>query len=136
MTRESTNFGNSNTMLIWTPDSYIFVSGTNQSIVSAEVSVIPIGTIAGKSSISKEVAAAFNAISKTEGLKSISLTSMGTQIEAYNMSDVLKAIESAHRAVKSTGAKRIISIVHIDERLDEPKTLDDKIKSVKEKLQK
>jgi uncharacterized protein (TIGR00106 family) len=112
------------------------VTSTNQSTISAEVSIIPIGTNTGKSSISKEVAAAFDAIRKTQGLKSISLTSMGTQIEAYNMSSILNAIESAHQAVKSTGAKRIISIIHIDERLDESKTMDDKIKSVKEKLRK
>ena len=40
-------------------------------------------------SISKEVAAAFDAIRKTKDIKTTKLTAMGTQIEARNMMDSL-----------------------------------------------
>jgi uncharacterized protein (TIGR00106 family) len=90
-------------------------SNGNQSL-HAEISIIPVGT--SSTGISKEVAAAFDAISKIKDIKSTKLTAMGTQIEANNMTTILKAIEVAHQAVRSAGAKRIISIIHIAERLD------------------
>ena len=59
---------------------------------------------------------------------------MGTQIEANNMKAILNSIEAAHQAVKSTGAKRIISSIRIAERLDVSRSLEDEVKSVTEKL--
>ena len=50
------------------------------------------------------------------------------------MVDILNAINIAHEAVKSSGIKRIISIVHIDERLDKEQNLDQKVDSVINKL--
>jgi uncharacterized protein YqgV (UPF0045/DUF77 family) len=61
---------------------------------------------------------------------------MGTQIEARNMRAILNAIEAAHQAVKSTGAKRIVSTIRIAERLDASRTLEDDVESVNEKLPK
>jgi uncharacterized protein (TIGR00106 family) len=104
----------------------------NYQTIHAEISILPIGT--GSTSISKEVAAAFDAIRKTKDIKTAKLTSMGTQIEANNMQAILKSIEAAHQAVKSTGAKRIISSIRIAERLDASRTLEDEVKSVTEKL--
>jgi uncharacterized protein (TIGR00106 family) len=95
---------------------------------------VPIGT--GSTGISKEVAAAFDAIRKTKDIKTTKLTAMGTQIEAYDMKAILNAIEAAHQAVKLTGAKRIISSIKIAERLDASKTLEDAVGSVTEKLTK
>ena len=95
---------------------------------------MPLGT--GSTSISKEVAAAFDAIRKTKDIKTTKLTAMGTQIEANNMRAVLNAIEAAHQAVKLTGAKRIISSIRIAERLDASRTLEDEVGSVTEKLAK
>ena len=95
---------------------------------------MPIGT--GSTGISKEVAAAFDAIRKTKDIKTTELTAMGTQIEANDMRAILNAIEAAHQAVKLTGAKRIISSIKIAERLDASKTLEDAIGSVTEKLTK
>lgn len=102
--------------------------------VHAEISIIPISK-SHDTSMSKEVAAAFDAISKIEGLKA-TLTALGTQIEAKDLASVLLAIETAHQAVKSVGALRIISSVRIDERLDKDQTLQDKVQSVKQKLSK
>ena len=100
----------------------------------AEISIVPIGT--GSTGISKEVAAAFDAIRKTKDIKTTELTAMGTQIEANDMRAILNAIEAAHQAVKLTGAKRIISSIKIAERLDVSKTLEDAVGSVTEKLTK
>jgi uncharacterized protein (TIGR00106 family) len=104
-------------------------------IIDAEISIIPFGTGSG-TSMSKEIAAAFDAIRKIEGIKNINLTPMGTQIEANSMTNILKAIEIGHQVVKSVGAMRIISTIHIDERLDKPNTFEGKVESVKEKLSK
>jgi uncharacterized protein (TIGR00106 family) len=106
-------------------------SNNNQTI-HAEISILPVGT--SSTSISKEVAAAFDAIRKTKDIKITKLTAMGTQIEANNMKAILNSIEAAHQAVKSTGAKRIISSIRIAERLDASRTLEDEVKSVTEKL--
>lgn len=125
------------------------MGATDQMIVHAEISVIPIGsaTIISNelrekeikptttTSMSKEIAVAFEAISQIKDIRVI-LTSMGTQIESNNIQNVLKAIEVAHQAIKEIGVKRIISTIRIDERLDKAYTLEDKIKSVKEKLPK
>ena len=61
---------------------------------------------------------------------------MGTQMEADNIRAILSAIEAAHQAVKSTGAKRIVSAIRIAERLDVSRTLEDDIESVNKKLYK
>jgi uncharacterized protein (TIGR00106 family) len=106
-------------------------SNNNQTI-HAEISILPVGK--GSTSISKEVAAAFDAIRKTKDIKTTKLTAMGTQIEANNMKAILNSIEAAHQAVRSTGAKRIISSIRIAERLDASRTLEDEVKSVTEKL--
>lgn len=110
-------------------------------VVHAEVSLIPIGssdTTTGRkvsTSMSSEIAVAFDAISKVQGLKVI-LTPMGTLIESNNLSNIFRAIELAHQAVKDTGIKRIISTIRIDERIDASHTLKDKVQSVKMKLPK
>jgi uncharacterized protein (TIGR00106 family) len=85
--------------------------------------------------MSKEVAAAFDAIRKTRNLKA-NLTALGTQVETRDIGSVLQAVKAAHQAAKSAGAKRIISTVRIDERLDKTQTLEDKVKSVRRKLKK
>ncbi len=63
--------------------------------VVAEISIIPIGknysTRATQTSMSKEIAFAFNAIKKNKEVKVI-LTAMGTEIEANNIQDILKSI--------------------------------------------
>ena len=114
----------------------------NQGVVHAEISIIPIGTRDYSiqrdektipTSMSKEIAVAFDAIRKIKGIKP-TLNPMGTQIESTNIQNVLKAIEVAHKAIKDKGIKRIITTVRIDERLDKVQTLEDKVKSVKEKL--
>ncbi len=101
-------------------------------IIHAEISIFPIGT--SSTSISKEVTAAFDAIRKTKDIKTAKLTPMGTQVEANSIRTILNCIEAAHQAVKSTGAKRIVSSIRIAERLDASRSLEDEVKSVTDKL--
>lgn len=109
-------------------------------LVHAEVSLIPIGSRDSpapdehaETGMSREIAVAFDAISKVEGLKTI-LTPMGTLMESENLSNIFRAVEIAHKAVKDAGIKRIISTIRIDERIDASHTLEDKVESVKKKL--
>lgn len=101
-------------------------------MITAEISIVPVGTGSG-TSMSKEIALVFDAISGIKELKA-TLTPLGTQIQSNNMVDILNAINIAHEAVKSSGTQRIISIVHIDERLDKEQNLDQKVNSVMNKL--
>jgi uncharacterized protein (TIGR00106 family) len=114
-----------------------------QPLVHAEISVIPIlGSRAAvidsdpesDTGMSKQIAIAFDAIRRLKDVNAI-LTPMGTQIETGSFENILKAIEAAHQSLRTTsGVKRIVSTIRIDERLDKSATLQDKVKSVKEKL--
>ncbi|HJU35486.1 MAG TPA: MTH1187 family thiamine-binding protein [Nitrososphaera sp.] len=105
---------------------------SNLSTVNAEISITPIGT--SDTSMGKEIAAAYNAIRNTTNLKKVTLTPMSTQIESNNLDDIFQAIHAAHNSAKSVGAKRVISTIRIDERLDKPNTLDGKVHSVETKI--
>jgi uncharacterized protein (TIGR00106 family) len=103
--------------------------------VHAEISLIPISKSRnGSTGMSREIAIAFNAIKETKGIKSVTLTALGTQIEAESIAPILTAIRAAHVSVKRAGAARIISNVKIDERLDKDQSLAGKIRSVKKKM--
>ena len=105
-----------------------------ENTIHAEISVIPIGIRSETTtSMSKEIAAAFDAIQKIKGLKTM-LTPMGTQIESNNFANILQAIEVAHQVVRTAGAKRIMSTIRIDERLDKSTSLEEKVESVMEKI--
>jgi uncharacterized protein (TIGR00106 family) len=103
----------------------------NMSTVNAEISIMPIGT--SDTSMSKEIAAAYDAIHNLTNLKKVTLTPMSTQIESDKLDDIFQAILAAHNSAKSVGVKRIISTIRIDERLDKPNVLDDKVRSVETK---
>ena len=107
-------------------------SNNSNQTIHAEISIFPIGT--NSTSISKEVTAAFDAIRKTKDIKVATLTPMGTQVEVNDMRVILNCIQAAHEAVKSTGAKRIVSTIRIAQRFDVSRTLEDEVKSVTEKL--
>lgn len=83
-------------------------------MITAEISLVPVGSRWG-TSMSNEIALAFDAISGIKDLRA-TLTPLGTQIQSNSMVDILNAINIAHEAVKSSGIKKIISIVFIDER--------------------
>ena len=104
----------------------------NQTSFTAEISIIPIPTN-GDTSMSKEIALVYNAISQIQGLKTI-LTAMGTQIESNNLDNILQAIKISHLTLRNIGIERIISSIRIDERLGKNNTLERKVNSVKDKI--
>ena len=83
--------------------------------------------------MSKHIAIAFDAIRRLKDVNAI-LMPMGTQIETGSFENILKAIEVDNSLSTTSGVKRIVSTIRIDERLDKSATLQDKVKSVKEKL--
>ena len=83
--------------------------------------------------MSKEIASVFDAIRKIKDMKTV-LTAMGTQIETNDFGNILKAIEVTISLFDQRGAKRIITTIRIDERLDKSVSLEKKIESVIEKL--
>jgi uncharacterized protein (TIGR00106 family) len=93
----------------------------------AEFSIHPIGT---GTSVSRYVKQAVEAISKIDGLD-YEVTPMATVLEAEDLHTILKAVEASHAALRSMGAKRISSILRIDERLDKARQMKDKTESVK-----
>ncbi len=93
----------------------------------AEFSIHPIGT---GTSVGKYVKRALEAISKIKGLD-YQVTPMATILEAKDVQTILKAVEASHSALRAMGAKRISSILRIDERLDKPRMMSDKTESLK-----
>jgi len=100
---------------------------SRRRIVSiAEFSIHPIGE---GTSVGRYVKRALDAISKIEGLE-YKVTPMATILESEDIHTILSAVEASHKALRSMGAKRISSMLRIDERLDKPRTMSDKTKRV------
>ncbi len=97
----------------------------------AEVSVVPVGT--GSTSVSGFVAAALQAL--REGFPHLrhELNPMGTVIEG-DLEELLQAILAMHRAAGAAGAGRLVTTVKIDDRRDRPSSMEQKVRSVREKL--
>ncbi len=95
----------------------------------AEVSIVPIGT--AKTSVSEYVAGAVS-ILKESGLK-YKLTPMGTIVEG-DLNDVLEVITKMHETPFNKNAERVYTTIKIDDRRDIKAEMDNKVKSVMEKL--
>lgn len=96
-------------------------------VVIAEFSIHPIGS---GTSVGRYVKAAVNSLSKIPDLK-YQVTPMATTLEAPTLGPILRAVETSHQKLRSMGVKRISSILRIDERLDKPRTMKDKIAGMK-----
>ncbi|WP_296114621.1 MTH1187 family thiamine-binding protein [uncultured Anaerococcus sp.] len=94
-----------------------------------EVCLIPIGT--KETSVSKYVAEA-EKILMDEGLK-YKLNPMGTVIEA-DADKALGAIRKMQESVFDKGADRVYTVIKMDDRRDKKATMEQKIKSVEDKL--
>ncbi len=57
---------------------------------------------------------------------------MATILEAKDVQTILRAVEASHSALRAMGARRISSILRIDERLDKPRMMRDKTESIKD----
>ena len=94
-----------------------------------EVCLIPIGT--KETSVSKYVAEA-EKILMAEGVK-YKLNPMGTVIQG-DIDQALKAIRACQESVFEQGADRVYSVIKIDDRRDKKASLDQKLKSVMDKM--
>lgn len=98
-------------------------------MITADFGVVPIGT--KETDLGDYVSVAVQAI-KDSGL-SYELTGMGTQIEAENLDELYEAVRSAQEAVFKVGAKRVFTVLKIDDRRDKDnRGLKDKIDTVDE----
>ena len=96
--------------------------------VVAELSVVPVGT--GKTGLSGYIAAALREV-KRAGVK-YQLCPTCTVFEA-ELDKALKIAKAAHQAVIDSGAKRVITTLRIDDRLDIQRTMEERVKRVAEK---
>jgi len=96
--------------------------------VIADLCVVPIGV---GTSVSKEVAACERVLAEA-GLKT-KLHAYGTNIEG-EWDDVFAAIKRCHEVVHAMGAPRITSTLRFGTRTDREQHMEDKIRSVEEKL--
>ncbi len=97
----------------------------------AEVSIVPLGT--GTTSLSSFVAACEKELlEQGTGLK-FELTAMGTIIEG-DLDLILAVIRRLHEVPFREGALRVSTSIKIDDRRDKAGSIEQKIKSVEEKL--
>ena len=97
--------------------------------VIVDFCLVPIGVGV---SVSKYIAECEKILSEA-GLKT-QLHAYGTNIEG-EWEDVFAAIKRCHERVHEMGAPRISSTIRLGTRTDREQTMEDKIKSVQEKLQ-
>ncbi|MFO7891014.1 MAG: MTH1187 family thiamine-binding protein [bacterium] len=96
--------------------------------VIMDLSVVPMGVGV---SVSKYVAAC-EQVMKEAGLK-IQLHAYGTNIEG-EWDEVFAAVKKCHETIHKMGAPRISTNIRVGTRTDRPQTMNDKIKSVEDKL--
>lgn len=96
--------------------------------VLIDLCIVPIGVGV---SLSQYIAACEKVITDA-GLKS-TLHSYGTNIEG-EWDDVFAAVKRCHEVVHEMGAPRITTTMKLGTRTDREQTMEDKVKSVKEKL--
>lgn len=86
----------------------------------------------GEKSLSRYVAEVVKLLDR-KGVK-YQLTPMATIIEAPTVEDVLKIVAEAHELMFKLGAERVSTTVRIDDRRDKERHMEDKVKSVMEKV--
>ena len=94
-----------------------------------ELTLVPIGS--GSTSVSGYVAQA-SKILKESGIKH-ELNPMGTVLEG-EPDELFKVVRQMQEKVFDTGAKRVYSIIKMDDRRDKEGHMEEKVKSVKDKL--
>ena len=98
------------------------------SKIMAEFSIYPIGQEG--TSIGRYIAPALVAIKGVKGLR-FEVTPMGTVLEADSLETILEVVKVAHEALVAKGILRVESTLRIDDRRDKPRTMKDKVVSVK-----
>ncbi|HYM90416.1 MAG TPA: MTH1187 family thiamine-binding protein [bacterium] len=93
------------------------------------ISVTPIGT--GTPSVGAYVADALRVIEQS-GLR-YRLNAMHTEVEG-ELEEVLRLIPAIHHACFARGAKRVSTVIKIDDRRDAPSSIEGKVRSVEARL--
>lgn len=96
-----------------------------------EIRVEPIGT--RSTSISKYVSSSEEVLKKPKGIKS-EITAMCTLVESDSLHKLFDIAEKMHRKTLSAGAKRVLTNIVIDDRLDKKISLKGKVNSLRKKL--
>jgi uncharacterized protein (TIGR00106 family) len=96
--------------------------------VMIDLSVVPIGVGVSLS----EYVAACERVIREAGLKA-TLHAFGTNIEG-EWDDVMAAVKRCHEVVHAMGAPRVHSSLRVGTRTDRRQSLDDKVRSVEQKL--
>ena len=101
-----------------------------EKLIVAEIVVTPIGTT--KTGLSDYIAKAVDEIKKA-GVK-YQLHPMGTVFEAADLETACRVMKAAHQAVIKAGAKRVLTTLRVDERLDQPRTMKERVERVTAKV--
>lgn len=94
------------------------------------ISVTPIGT--GSPSVGEYVVEAVRVIERS-GLP-YRLNAMHTEVEG-ELEALLRLIPQIHQACFARGARRISTVIKIDDRRDAPSSIEGKVRSVTERIQ-
>jgi uncharacterized protein (TIGR00106 family) len=97
--------------------------------VIADISIVPLGV---GLSLSKYVAACENVL--TEAGLNPKLHAYGTNVEG-EWEAVFTALRRCHEVLHEMGAPRVSTNLRCGTRTDKPQTMDDKVRSVEEKLE-
>lgn len=96
-----------------------------------ELTLVPVGM--NGTSVSPYVAKAFETAKSVEGIQ-VALNPMGTVLEG-DIDLLFEAVRKMQEAVFSSGVHRVYSVIKIDDRRDKKASLDQKIKSVMDKVE-
>lgn len=96
----------------------------------AEVAIIPMGT--GSTSVSQYVADCHKVLEDEKRIKLV-LTPMGSVLEG-DLDAIFAAVRKMHEVPFDKGAMRVSTTIRIDDRRDKSASIQQKLKSVRDKL--
>jgi uncharacterized protein (TIGR00106 family) len=96
-----------------------------------QVTIVPLGT--GSPSVGEYVAAVYEILEQAGEQLKYQLTPMSTIIEG-ELDQLLEVVRRMHEVPFENGAMRVSTSITIDDRRDKKGTMEQKLKSVEEKL--
>lgn len=96
-----------------------------------EISVVPLGT--GKPGVSEYVKDCVKELERAGGNVRYEVTAMGTIVEG-EVEQLLKLAQRMHAVPFRSGAQRVLTSIKIDERRDLEASMEQKVRSVEEKM--
>ena len=100
--------------------------GNPSTKVIAELVIAPFGV---GTSLSKYVKESVKVIDKFRGIR-VQHTPMSSIIEADSIDQILEVTKAAHERMFDAGAKRVSTLLRIDDRRDKPRRMEDKTKAI------